>query len=233
MYLLGIALAPIVAIAWFIYLKDRYEHEPSKHLLVSFFLGCLSVIPAIFLEYSYDLILPNNNSSIANTAFLAFVVVAFSEEISKYLMLNFYAYKLPEFDEPMDGIVYGVMVSLGFAAVENLTYVFIYDGGWVTAILRMFTAVPAHASFGVFMGFYFGYAWLHKKHQLRYKIYGLFIAVLLHGTYDFFLLQNKFPAFAFFSFIGLAISIRFSLKAIKIHQNLSPHKPLSNTIEKN
>jgi RsiW-degrading membrane proteinase PrsW (M82 family) len=128
-------------------------------------------------------------------------------------MLRIYAFRQKEFDEPFDGIVYGVVVSLGFAAVENIFYVM--DGGVSVGLLRMFTAVPAHASLGVIMGYYFGLAWQHPESAWKYKLRGLISAIALHGAYDFFLMQNNIPAFALFSFLGLFISIRLALKAIK------------------
>lgn len=225
MVLLALTLAPVFAIMVFIYLRDKYEPEPLKHILISFFLGCFSVIPAIILEVGFGEYFPEDSTNLARTAFIAFVVVAGSEEFSKLIMLRYYAFRQIEFDEPFDGIVYGVMVSLGFAAVENLSYVYLNGGGVSVALLRMFTAIPAHASFGVVMGYYFGLAWKHKEFAINYKMRGFLSAVLLHGTYDFFLMQSNYPAFAFFSLLGLIVSIRLSFKAIKAHQEDSPFHP--------
>lgn len=221
--LLALALAPVAAILFFIYLKDKYDREPMKHLLISFFLGCLSVIPALVLETTLGRLFPENRMDVMVTAIWAFGIVAGSEELCKYVMLRFYAFRQKEFDEPFDGIVYGLVVSLGFAAVENIFYVM--DGGLSVGVLRMFTAVPAHASFGVIMGYYFGLAWQHPESAWKYKLRGLLSAVALHGAYDFFLMQNNVPAFAFFSFFGLIISVRLSFMAIKKHQEHSPFHP--------
>lgn len=223
MHLIALALAPVLAIIWFIYLKDKYEREPIRHILISFILGCFSIVPALILEYSLGSIYPENTLNVLTTAIWAFIIVALSEEFSKYIMLQWYAFRQKEFDEPFDGIVYGVMVSLGFAAIENIFYVI--EGGVSVGVLRMLTAVPAHASFGVIMGYYFGLAWQHKDQALKYKLRGLLSATLLHGTYDFFLMQNNYPAFALFSFVGLFISIKLSFKAIKAHQEVSPFHP--------
>ena len=223
MTLLALALAPVIAIISFIYLKDKYDKEPLRHLVVSFILGCLSTIPAIILETSFAKLLPQNTLDIVNTLLWAFVFVAGSEEFVKYVMLKVYAVKQKDFDEPFDGIMYGVMVSLGFAAVENIMYVI--EGGFTVGVLRMFTAIPAHARFGIIMGYYFGLAWQDKKNALRHQLRGLLTAVVLHGIYDFFLFQENYPAFAVFSFLGLIISIRLSIKAIKAHQKASPFHP--------
>lgn len=225
MIILGLTLAPIFAIIFFVYLKDEYDKEPMKHLVISFLLGCISVIPAMVLEYSAAVAYPDDPTNLMNTAIWAFIIIAGSEELSKFIMLRFYAFRQKEFDEPYDGIVYGVIVSLGFAAIENVMYVYSGGGGLSVALLRMFTAVPAHASFGVIMGYYVGLAWQHKDQSFQYLTRGLLVAILLHGVYDFFLIQQNFPAFALFSFIGLFISVRLALKAIKTHQQNSPFRP--------
>ncbi|MGB1247448.1 MAG: PrsW family intramembrane metalloprotease [Chitinophagales bacterium] len=220
--LFAVAVAPAVAIGFFVWSKDKYEKEPLKPILISFFLGCLSIVPALILELFFGEIFPENNWNLALTAFHAFLIVGFSEEISKFLMLRYYAWKQKEFNEPYDGIVYGVMISLGFAAFENVMYV--VEGGLSVAILRMFTAVPAHAIFGIIMGYYFGHAYIDKANKTQHMLRGLMAAVLLHGAYDFFLFQQNFPALAFVSLIGVAIAGRICLKAMKAHNERSPFK---------
>lgn len=217
-----LALAPVVAIGSFVWLKDKYEREPFKHVLISFLLGIFCAVPAVVMSLTLGNIFPVDYTDLASVAIHAFIVVAFAEEFAKFLILKFYAYRQKEFDEPYDGIVYGVMISLGFAAIENILYV--AEGGMTVAILRMFTAVPAHASFGIIMGYYFGLAWQHKEFEWKYKLRGLFSAVMLHGVYDFFLMQQNYPAFWIFSFVGLAISIKLCFKAIKAHNEISPFK---------
>jgi RsiW-degrading membrane proteinase PrsW (M82 family) len=82
--------------------------------------------------------------------------VALSEELSKFLVVRYFCYPQKRFDEPLDGIVYSVMVSMGFATIENVNYVFTH--GYSTAFVRMFLSVPAHATFGVVMGYFIGKA---------------------------------------------------------------------------
>ena len=78
-------------------------------------------------------------------------------------MLLWYAYRKKEFDEPFDGIVYAVMVGMGFATVENISYVSQY--GLMTGIMRLFMAVPAHASFAIIMGYFMGKARFSAKKE--------------------------------------------------------------------
>lgn len=227
--LILLALAPVLAIAWYVWLRDKYEREPLKHIVISFILGCLSTIPAILLEQLGAELYPLDEMNLANVAVFSFIIIAGAEELSKFVMLRLYAFRQKEFNEAFDGIVYGVMVSLGFAALENILYV--AEGGWTVALLRMFTAVPAHASFGVLMGYYVGLAWKHKEHSTKYMIRGLLSAIVFHGAYDFFLIQQNMPAFWFMSFIGLAIAIRLSFKAMKAHNENSAFNPKNQEIE--
>lgn len=222
LFLIGLALAPGAAIGLFIWLKDQYDREPLKHLFISFMLGVLSAVPAVFLSIGFGKLFPVDYSSLISVAVFAFITVAFAEEFAKFLILRFYAYRQKEFNEPFDGIVYGAIISLGFAGIENILYA--TEGGVQTGLLRMFTAVPAHASFGIIMGYYFGLAWQHKERAFEYKLKGLLAAVFLHGLYDFFLMQQSYPAFWFLSFVGLAIGIRLCFKAMKAHNLRSPFR---------
>ena len=114
------------------------------------------------------------------------------------------------------------MISLGFATVENIFYVFIYNESDLSvALLRMFSAVPLHATCGVIMGYYAGEAKFDKKRQNLLLFVGVLGAVALHCLYDYFLFLGKGQIL---SFIALAIGIFYSFKAIKAHQENSPFK---------
>lgn len=222
LYLIAIALAPALAIAVFIYFKDKHEKEPLGLLLKCFFLGGVSIVPAIILELFFGPRLSLNEYWSHNFVH-AFIVVGFSEEFSKYIFFKRYAYNRAEFNEPFDGIIYSVMVSLGFAAVENVMYVM--DGGAGVGILRMFTAVPAHASNAVMMGYFAGLAKFNPQREKTLLITGLLAATFFHGAYDFCLFVNKVPVIAFGALITLIVVIVLSRKAIKMHSDNSPFRP--------
>ena len=118
--LLTLAVLPPILIAFYVYQQDKYDREPKKLIIKSFLFGCVSVIPAIVLELIY------NDSLFPNLFLYVFFGVAFVEEGVKYFFLRKYLFSKKEFNEPMDGIVYAVMVSLGFATIENIGYVFYY-----------------------------------------------------------------------------------------------------------
>jgi len=225
MNLLLFAIAPIFIIIIYIYIKDKYEKEPKRLLLSSFLFGAVvSIIITTILYYTIELFLPlNDNFSIIQQFIKAFVVVALVEEFSKYIIVRYYAQPKPEFNEPFDGIVYAVMVSMGFAATENVLYVL--EGGLSTAIIRSFTAVPAHATFGILMGYYMGKA-KFSKNKTVLNLSGLLLATLFHGAYDFFLFIEFIPGIWIGAFISLIVGIIISKKAIKKHQESSQFKEL-------
>ena len=223
MTLLTLAIAPVIVIIFYVYIKDKFEKEPKKLLFYTFLIGAIvSVFISLVLYTISDYVLPKAQKFSVFDQFLkAFFVVALIEEFSKYVIVRYYNQPKAAFNEPFDGIIYAVMVSMGFAFIENILYVF--NGGISVAILRAFTAVPAHATFGIIMGYFMGKAKFSKK-PIKWNLIGLCIAILFHGAYDFFLFINFIPGISIGAFISLIIGIVLSLKAIKAHQNNSHFK---------
>ena len=223
MNLLLLAIAPVIVVVLYIYFKDKFEKEPKVFLFKNFLLGATAsiLITAILGGLAGNLIPLTDETNILQQFIKAFFVVALVEEFSKYIIVRYYAQRNKEFNESFDGIVYAVMVSMGFAALENVLYVFQYGIG--TGITRAFTAVPAHATFAILMGYFMGKAKfsINKK---TLNLTGLLIATLFHGAYDFFLFINFIPGIATGAFVSLIIGIVLSKKAIKRHQNSSVFK---------
>ena len=218
-FLLAIALAPGAAIGLYIYWKDKHEREPLGLLVKSFFFGVISTLITLLISWPISRLVPLDPTSLTQQAVHAFLLVALIEEFSKFIFVRWVLYPNKNFNEPFDGIVYSVTVSLGFAGLENILYVL--DGGVETAVLRMFTAVPAHASFGVLMGYFLGKAkFEHKKGH--YAIYALGVATLFHGAYDYFWFIAYVPGIWIGAVISLIIGIVLSRRAIHIHQQASP-----------
>lgn len=187
MSLLIIACAPILIILIYIYIRDKYEKEPLILLLKSLGLGALIVLPIVFVESWLSGYMDNLGATTA-AAYNAFVIAASTEEIFKFSALYLLIWKSREFDERFDGIVYAVFISLGFAAVENVMYV--YNYGATTGLIRAITAVPAHALFGIVMGYYFALSKFESESTASNMFKALAIPVLLHGIYDFMLMAN-------------------------------------------
>lgn len=205
--LMTAAILPAVVLLWYVYKKDPVEKEPMDLLIRLLFLGMLSVIPAIVLELlGTNLFLAGWEGSYEGYLLVDnFVVVAVVEEGCKYMFLRGKAWRHPAFDYAFDGIVYAVFVGLGFAIAENIMYVMEYGLG--TAFVRAFTAIPGHAVFAVFMGYFFGaakYASVHGHHftSVLCTFAALVIPMLCHGTYDLLATLESDAALAlFFAFL--------------------------------
>lgn len=227
MNLLLLAIAPIGIIILYVYLKDKYDKEPKGLLLASFVLGAVvSIVITTIIYFGLEIVLPlKDEFSVPQQFVKAFLVVALTEEFSKYIIVRFFAQPKNAFNEPFDGIMYAVMVSMGFAATENVFYVL--ESGYVTGLLRAFTAVPAHATFGILMGYFMGKA-KFSKNRIQLNLLGLLLAVTFHGFYDFFLFIDFIPGIWIGAFLSLILGILLSRKAIKTHQENSHFNPDNN-----
>lgn len=217
MTLLIASLAPVFIILFYIYFRDRYEREPLGLLLKSLVAGMVIVLPVIPVENVLSAVMPSIGR-VSSAAYHGFVVAGFTEEVFKFTAVYLLVWRNPEFNEKFDGIVYAVFVSLGFAAVENVLYV--VQGGVQTALIRAFTAVPAHALFGVTMGYYLGIAHMYKEIRRENLIRAIFFPVLLHGLYDFILLVESGWLLLFF--VPYIIYLYYSgMKKMKILSDAS------------
>ncbi|MBT1703093.1 PrsW family glutamic-type intramembrane protease [Chryseosolibacter indicus] len=222
--LLGIALAPGVAIMLYIYLKDKHEREPLHLLITSFLYGAFSTLVTLVISWPLNTFLILKEGDIVDEFFTAFFKVALVEEFSKFFFVRFILYPNRNFNEPFDGIVYAVMVSMGFATLENIMYIFEY--GFQTGILRMFTAVPAHATFGVMMGFYLGKSKFTHSRTLYFGFLALIAPTIFHGSYDYFWfiaeVKDVWAGIWVFAIISLVLGLILSRNAIRLHQQASP-----------
>ena len=216
-----LTLAPSIAICIYIYWQDKFDKEPKRLLVASFFLGVLSVVPTLIFSFiGHSLGFNHESNDLLWSVVSCIIGIGLVEEYSKFMFVRFYGYNKPAFNEPFDGITYSVMVAMGFATFENILYV--SSGGMGTAVGRMFTAVPAHASFGIIAGYFLG---LQKSKNIPYYgLFGVALASVSHGLYDFFLFKANHENFIQYWLVVFALSIYFSFRAIRLHQANSPHK---------
>ena len=179
-----ITIVPSILILLYFFLSDKFK-EPKQTIAIVFFLGICICLPAGYINTFIE----NNFKDLFSERLLfSFLGPAWCEELLKFIILYYVVLKRSEFNEPMDGIVYGVTVSLGFATLENYEYVFIYAEKWgyepyQMALWRSYSAVPMHGLLGCIMGFYFGiYAFSAKK---KYLMLCLLVPFVLHGLYNF------------------------------------------------
>jgi RsiW-degrading membrane proteinase PrsW (M82 family) len=182
------ALIPSLFLIAYFRSRDLYP-EPARVIWTTFFLGVATVIPVLAVVLPLGRIIGHPPNPFVRGFIEALFEAAIPEEFFKFLVLVYYAARQPEFDEPMDGIVYGAVASLGFATLENVMYV--SGGGTGVAIARALTAVPGHAFLGAIMGYYVGVARRHPEERRALLFRGYLYAVILHAAYDFPLLTLK------------------------------------------
>lgn len=223
--ILGLAVLPVILLLVYTNRKDKFEKEPFWMLAKAFLFGCLSTIPALILEgvlqTIYSVISGNSQSTLLFSVYNGYVVAGLSEELCKMLMLALAVWKSRHFNEYFDGIVYAACVSLGFAAVENVLYVFSGDTMSDiihTGILRAVLSVPAHFLFGVAMGYFFALAKFEPAKRGAHLRKAFFVPLLLHGTFDaiifiYTLLAEDLPVV---SLVLFALFIFFDIRLWKL-----------------
>ena len=189
-YLIAIAVLPVLVLAFVVYRQDRFEKEPIGKLVKAFLFGAFAIIPAGFLESVLIQFTPPMR--IVDGVYTGFIVAGCSEELFKLIMLRWAIWRSAEFDEYFDGIVYACFVSLGFACFENLGYVLrqdVFAKAMATGTMRALLSVPGHFLFGVMMGDYFSLAKFGdrgetNRHRRHYMLLAFLVPMLLHGTFD-------------------------------------------------
>jgi RsiW-degrading membrane proteinase PrsW (M82 family) len=172
----------------YIYIRDRYEREPFSALIKALLSGVIITLPIVFIE-SNLVVLGASLSGIAKAFYDGFAVASFTEEGFKYVAFLIFFWNSKNFNEKFDGIVYAVFISMGFAAVENVIYVF--DGGYQVGIMRAVTAVPAHALFGTVMGYHMSLARFYPLRRSKQLVLAFLMPFLWHGLYDFLLMGKR------------------------------------------
>lgn len=219
------ALVPVLVLMVFIYIKDPHEKEPLGLLMKIFFLGVLSCIPAAIYENIGEDILKEIVSprQALYQILLAYCIVALSEESVKYFALKLSTWKNRNFNYRFDGIVYAVFASLGFAALENVLYV--YQSGFKVAIARALLSIPGHCNFGIFMGYFYGQAKYREAVGdptgcVMQRRTGLLVAILFHGTYDglLFLYQVTKESFYIVAFIIFVVVLDI-MALVRVHRS--------------
>jgi len=184
---ISLTVLSTLVLLWIFY-RANLLRKPKHVVLITFGLGMLTALPVESLLRPFTQFVFNaeelSNVYLASLG-VAFVNTALLEEMLKFLGLVVYAARHRTFDGPMDGVVYGVAVSMGFAACENVGYVLV-RGELAAAVMRLFVAVPIHAFAGAIMGYYLGRAKCGEKSARARSVFlALFWPILLHGAYDF------------------------------------------------
>lgn len=223
MLLLAISILPVVLLLIYVNRQDKYEKEPPGMLILAFFAGMLA-IPLTLLMVAIT-----NHIIYSDSVFYsAFIEAGLPEELSKFIILFLIIWWNKNFNEHMDGIVYATFVSLGFACVENILYVF--GGGLGTGIMRAIISVPGHFLFGVLMGYFLSLAKFSHSGKFFLILLSILVPACVHGLFDWLLMATDVVGTG----LGLILILLFivldifmwiaGVRSIRKHRENSPFK---------
>ena len=185
-YILISALAPVIVLLYFVYRKDELQKEPVKEILKAVGLGVLSVFASFLISGPLGALgfYTDYPVTLWDAVAISFFGAAIPEEIAKFVLLWLFVRKNKWFDEHMDGIVYAAAVSLGFAGLENIMYLFTSPDWVSTGIARALFSVPGHFFFGILMGYYYSLVRFDPITPAINKFWVLGAPILAHGIFD-------------------------------------------------
>lgn len=181
----GLFPAILIGVLGHRYLFRETRLVASKAIL-AVMMGVFVAVPAYYFESWSHQTFEADHSIWWQSLIVAFMTVALIEELLKTTMLWLSNYVVP-IDEPMDLLAISLLIAMGFAGVENVLYS--YSKGWEVALFRSLTAVPAHACFAILIGYFVAMEFPNRKQFTPY-LHGLLLAWVLHGLYDFFIIQE-------------------------------------------
>ena len=187
MYVMLFAALLPPALLWLYIWKKDPQKEPTRWLVKATLWGVGICVPVAIVERVVSVVFFGDvePTNLFQTTATAFFVAAIPEEAAKLLVLWLVLRKNPFFDEHFDGIVYAVCVGLGFAAIENVCYVFTDENWLAVAVARSLLSVPGHYAFAVLMGYY--YALYHfVDRSTKNAILMFVVPMMAHGIYDTF-----------------------------------------------
>jgi RsiW-degrading membrane proteinase PrsW (M82 family) len=213
-------IAPAIAILISLYLKYRFPEGKFGLLYKSFIYGLISLVPVLVVQLIASSMGLDSLTTLKRIAFYSLVVMGMASEISKFVLLKIFIYPKEDFKTPVDGIIYSVMIAMGFATVNNILY-FINIPNLTVSTLNAATAGPANLIYGVLMGFFVG---LGKMREIKFidSLTGLAAAIFFHAMYDFCLITKDHTLLGIF-FAGSLI-ITFSLIVVAIRMDQKPVK---------
>jgi len=222
-------ILPPILLGIIIWKSDKFP-EPGKFLVASFLLGVSIIFPLdLFIKISEDHIAPllgidldtittwnegayKEDDAVypaAARTFMSFFRAAFLEEGIKFALLLFFCVRLSDLNEPIDAIVYGAAIGLGYAAIENLGYLQSgnFENAWTLSMVKVrYIPLVMHLGFGVLMGWLLSLNLFEEKSPFKRRvmlILSLAVPVVLHGSYNYLRAFEIFPIITLILVIGI------------------------------
>ncbi|MEP7270358.1 MAG: PrsW family glutamic-type intramembrane protease [Acidobacteriota bacterium] len=223
-----LSLIPCALWLWYFASQSRYKRPSPRVIGLTFLFGALATIPAFIISFTGQSLWISlfGRNQLTHLAILCFIVAPV-EELVKLLAVYAYAYRRPEFDEPLDGVIYSASAALGFAAIENLIY--FTQSSPLLVLLRGPLTNPGHALFSALWGLSLSRAKAAPNLAgKRFSIIavGWLLATMLHATFDLLLMAAAEQHLLFFGVLAGAMILLFFWVRARIHfyRDASPHR---------
>lgn len=213
------SVAPILIIIGILIYRFGFGQKKVSNILNAIILGMISVVLIIATNYLIDSQWHGNYKSLRRLLVFVIIVIAFSAEIGKYLVLRLVFYNKKDFNGPIEGIIYAVFIGLGYALVATVLFAYGIIGTSIDdyQLLFLYTYPLANIVFAICMGFFIGMGKI-RKNTLIDNSTGLFVSIFFHGLYCFSFLSHDLVLIGF-TFIGfLIISITLLARAINLRR---------------
>jgi RsiW-degrading membrane proteinase PrsW (M82 family) len=196
-FILYIVFGILPSLTWLAYYLRKDKHPESNSMVLKIFLwGALVTLPVFFVQIGLSTLLKNMSlPDVYESLIYWFIVISFTEEYFKYLVVKGKVLNHHEFDEPLDTMLYMVIVALGFAALENILYLFSPTDGLsfndvlnrtlIVSFIRFIGATFLHTLCSATIGYFLALSFRDTKNRLRLFLLGIIMATFLHGLYDF------------------------------------------------
>ena len=212
-YFLCLIFGTLPSFIWLLFYLRKDSHPESNGLVLRVFLcGIIMAAPAIFTELGFKELLEGLKPSTLYTILNTFIAIALVEELAKYYAVRIRVLKNEELDEPLDAMLYMIIAALGFAAAENTLILFslgpdlVFGKILVVSILRFWGATFLHALTSGVIGYFLALSFYETKKRNRILILGIILATLLHGLYNFSIMELQ-GSWTFLIPIAILISL--------------------------
>ena len=191
-----VTMGLIPSLVWLYFYSRKDCHPEPKSLLAQTFLMGIIISPiAILLQFSFAQLastVAGISQAAAQSSSYFFLWAAAVEEVIKFYAIRMLIIRNPEFDEPIDAMIYMITAGLGFAAMENILVMFrVFPDGTQTTLatwaLRFTGATLLHALSSGLLGYFLAMSWFFRDHKRKLVVIGLIMATIFHFTFNTFL----------------------------------------------
>ena len=215
---LSILIPPVIALLIYLYLRTRKDKSSLRLLLRSFLWGMVSIVVVILIQFLAAYYNLDKLSNLRRIIFYSLVIAAFFSELSKVFFLVVFCYPSKDFKSPLDGIIYSVMIAMGFATLNNI-FSLVYIPGLTVNYINALSSGPANIIFGGLMGFFIGLGKLRKLRRVD-TLTGLAAAVFFHALYAFTLITEDYKLLIAFFIGSVIIFVSLLVAAVRMDADI-------------